>query len=304
MGGLIVIGIVLFTLFVFFIPDIYRRLTPSVEIIAVMPLAGTLDKASEVWIAGQQVGTVLSVELRPGDVDSAERVAVRMSIPRRHIEHVRRDSEVRVTSARLIGEPVLDIRPGSPGQPVIRAGDTLRVRTAGSLAGLLDRTFRVTESIRSLSADLASIERVAGTARQRELARLNRSLSGAFTEFRALMTTLESTPMRTLSGPEFRTRLERLGTQSTELSEALRNAAQRARRAQSDMQPVLTRLAARGDTIRGVLADIQSRIDEGGGGLLIRAQRDSAIFRAIHEAQLQLDSLIAETTRNPLRFWF
>ena len=58
------------------------------------------------------------------------------------------------------------------------------------------------------------------------------------------------------------------------------------------------------DTIRAILTDIQARIDAGGGGLLIRAQTDTAIIKAFHEAQVQLDSLIAETKRNPSRFWF
>lgn len=303
-GLAIIGGIIALTILIFFIPDAYRRLTPSAELVAVMAKAGALDKASEVWIAGRKVGDVLSVQLRPADVDSTVRVAVRLRVPRKYMQHVRKDSEVRVTSARLIGEPAIDILPGSPDSPPAEDGDTLRVRAGGSLEGVLDRTFRVSASLDALFTDMRAIERASGNAREREIARLNRNLKSTMGEFRTLMKTMETTPLRTLSDPQFQQLLSRLSTRSTQLGAALRDAAGRAARAKSDAQPSLDRLTARADTIQAVIADLQARINAGGGGFLIRAQRDSAITKAIAETQLQLDSLIAETTRNPLRFWF
>ncbi|MGQ0560395.1 MAG: MlaD family protein [Gemmatimonadota bacterium] len=303
-GSLIAAVVVGLALLVFFMPDLFRKLEPSIEVVAVMERAPALEKASPVWVAGHEVGTVLSVQLRPAGVDSTERVAVRMSIPREFAAHVRSDSEVRVTSRRLIGEPVLDILPGSPTAPPIRSGDTLRVRSAGSIEGVLDRTFAVSDAFEKLFRDMESIERIPSEAREEQLRRLNRSFAAASAEFRDLLEILRSSPMNTLSQPEFRQALASLQARATELSNALRTTAERARRAQSEAQPHLRRLAARTDTIRAVLARVQANVAAGGGGLLLRAQRDSAISKALHEAQVQLDSLVAETRRNPLRFWF
>jgi hypothetical protein len=52
------------------------------------------------------------------------------------------------------------------------------------------------------------------------------------------------------------------------------------------------------------IASLQEAVNSGGGGLLVRAQKDSAIIKGLHRARNQLDSLIAETKSNPLRFWF
>lgn len=307
-GVIILFAMVALPVLVLFVPDFIRRFTSSAEIVVVMPEAGVLEKAAPVWIAGREVGSVMHVELRPGNVDSTERVAVRMSIPRKYLTHVRKDSQVRVTSASLIGKPVLDILPGSPGAPVVQDNDTLHIRTAGTLTGILESTFALNRTFEQFFADLRELQALGSDARERELAVLNRrmkrNLTAATTEFRTLMVALRGSPIKTFSDPEFKRTLASLQTRSTQLAEALRGAAERAGKAQSDMQPALTRMTARGDTIRAILTDIQTRIDAGGGGLLIRAQTDTAIIKAFHEAQVQLDSLIAETKRNPSRFWF
>jgi ABC-type transporter Mla subunit MlaD len=304
-GVLILIAMVALPVLILFVPDWIRRLSSSAEIVVVMPEAGVLEKAAPVWIAGREVGTVMHVELRPGNVDSTERVAVRMSIPRKYLTHVRKDSQVRVTSASLIGKPVLDILPGSPGVPEVQDNDTLHVRTAGTLTGILESTFALNKAFADFFVDLKKLEGLsAPAARQQQIQRMNRSLTSAMTQFRTLVVSLQSSPINTLSDPEFKRMLASLQTRSTQLSTALRGASQRASKAQSNMQPTLERMTARGDTIRAVIADIQARIEAGGGGLLIRAQTDTAIMKAFHEAQEQLDSLIAETKRQPSRFWF
>lgn len=301
-GTAIVIGAILVTVVVFFIPDVKRKLTPSIELVAVMADAGALETGSEVWVAGHEVGTVLKVEVRPAGSDSMRRIAVTMDVPSKYSENIQRGSEVRLTTETLIGKPVLDILPGGTGGP-IRDGDTLVVRQSGNLTGLLERTEAMTARSHQFFRDLETVERRT-TNRAAEIRRLNRNLKVTMTEFSALMKSMGSSPMQTFSDPEFKRLIDRVMNTSGQLSKALDNAADRAWRAKSDAEPSLRRLAARADTIQGIVSDIQMRIQEGGGGILIRAQKDSAIVKAIHEAQVRLDSLIAETTRSPWRFWF
>jgi capsule polysaccharide export protein KpsE/RkpR len=106
------------------------------------------------------------------------------------------------------------------------------------------------------------------------------------------------------SDPEFKRMVGNLSALIGDLRTSFTRAAERASAAQSEAEPALRRLAARADTINAQIAQLQTAIAAGGGGLLVRAQTDSAIVKALHGAQLQMDSLIAETKRNPLRFWF
>lgn len=303
-GTVIVLLLITLPVLVLFVPDLIRRFTKAAELVVVMPESGVLEPGSPVWIAGKEVGTVLQVQLRSSAVDSTERVAVLMRIPHKHLSLIRTDSEVRITSARLIGEPVLDILPGTPGTPEVEDGDTLRVRMRGTLAGVIASTFALTESFEVFFEDLEALEDLPTPQQSRQMQQMNRNLKAAMSEFRTVVASLRTSPINTLSDPEFKRTLASLQARSGQLTEALRGAAQRAGRARNEMEPALARMTARGDTIQAILADIQGRIEAGGGGLLIRAQTDTAIVKALHEAQVQLDSLIAETTRNPLRFWF
>ena len=302
-GALIGVGLIALTLVFFFIPDVYRKLRPSIEVVAVMAEAGALERGSEVWLAGREVGTVVTVEFRPAGADSATRVAVTMDVPKKFQPFIRKDSEVRITTERVIGVPVLDILPGSPTAPPIDDHDTLRVRHSGTITELLEKTEALTASSQQFFTDVKSVEHRT-TNRAAEVARLNRNLGTTMSEFRTLTTMMRSSPGRALSDPTFKQMLQNLSATSRQVSNALTTAAERARRAQSDAEPSLRRLSARADTIGSIIAAIQARIETSGGGLLIRAQKDTAIVKGLHEAQVQLDSLIAETKRNPLRFWF
>jgi hypothetical protein len=142
------------------------------------------------------------------------------------------------------------------------------------------------------------------TRRVADLNRIDRQLHASTVGLRKLMNDLSTSPMQTFSGPAWSRMLNSLTANGRELNAQVRAAAERARAAHSDARPSLERLTARTDTIAAVLADLNARVAQSGGGLLIRAQRDSAIVKGLHEAQVQLDSLIAETKRNPLRFWF
>jgi ABC-type transporter Mla subunit MlaD len=303
MGSAILLGLVAASMLVFLAPTISRMLEPSIEVVALMDDARALTRESPVWIAGREVGTITNVTVRGAETDGTERVAVSMQIPKRYASQIRLDSEVRITSRRLIGQPVIDILPGSPGAPVVRDQDSLRLRPRGSLSRLMERTAQLDSGFQQLFVDLKAVAPRAAR-RTEDLARIERQLTASATEFRELLTSLQASPARMLSDRPWQHLLERLNVNSRELSEALTSAAERARTSHRDARPSIDRLTTRVDTISAVLADIQFRIAETGGGFLVRSQQDSAIVKGMQRAQEELDSLIAETKRNPLRFWF
>jgi phospholipid/cholesterol/gamma-HCH transport system substrate-binding protein len=302
-GVLIVIAAAALPILIIFVPDLLRSLTPSVKLVAVMAQAGPLAKGSPVWIAGHEVGVVTSVGLRPAGRDSIERIALELSVPRKYLAQVRKDSEIVLAKSRLVGAPALDILPGSVTSEPVQEGDTLYTRHASGLEEMIDATLNLSENFATLFKDLESLQEVTGNTREEQLKRLAANFTRTSTEFSQLMRTLETSPILTLGDPQFKRTLNSLSARGRELNQAFGAAAERARRAGSQAEPALRRLAARGDTISKVLAGIQARIEANGGGLLIRAQSDTAIIKALHEAQRQLDSLVAESKRNPLRFW-
>lgn len=302
-GGVIIVVLLAVSAVIFFIQPILKRLHPRIEIVALMGDAGALDAGSAVWIAGRTVGVVERIDLRPANVDSTERVAVVMTIPKKFAENVRRDSKVRITSARVIGEPVVDITPGSAAAAPVQDHDTVHAVSGGSLQLLMTRAMSVSSNFRGLFAEMMTLQNMAKRNPQ-DLQRLNASLRNTTAEFHSLMSAMEDGPMSYWRDPGFQTSLRNVMALSGQLRDSFAAASERARRAQSDAQPALARLTARADTIQRELAAVNARITTSGGGLLLRAQKDSAITEAVHGARLQLDSLIAETKRNPLRFWF
>lgn len=302
-GGLALGILVLLFLAVFFAADVRRMLTPSDDLYVLMPSAAGLRSGSLVWIAGQTVGEVQDIDVRPPGSDSLERVLVRVEVEHRHLEHIRADSEVRVTSFRVIGDPVLDITPGDPALPAIAPGDTLRFRASASPEAALRRAVSLQESLEQLLAETREVSAHAQD-RSAQAARVGRQLAVSARELRAFIVSVQEGALNRLTEPEFQEVITRLGETVDDVRNSFAGASQRARAARAEVAPVLERLTARADTISAAIAQLQQAVNAEGGGLLVRAQRDSAIVKALHGAQAQLDSLVAETRRNPLRFWF
>jgi len=303
MGMTIAAVVLALTLLVFFAPNVARLFQPSIRIVALMDDAIALKDNAGVWIAGRPVGLVESVKFRSMRSDSSERIAVTLRIPRKYASLVRRDSEARITSQRLIGRPVVDISPGSPGAAALRDMDSIRVRPRGTLEAIMDKTKRLNVSFDALFDEMRAAKRPA-ERRVEDIDRLERQFSASLEGMKQLVDALDESPIAVLSDPQWKRSVNSLSENGRDLTAQLRAAANRARAAHSDARPSLERLASRADTISSILEGIKAQVTQTGGGLLIRAQSDSAIVAGLHEARVQLDSLIAQTKRNPLRFWF
>ncbi len=302
-GGLAILVLVLFFLFIFFLADIRRAFTPTDDLYVLMPSAAGLQPGSLVWVAGQTVGEIKDIEVRPPGSDSLQRVAVHVEVERKHREHIRRDSDARVTSFRVIGDPVLDITPGTPSAPPVAAGDTLGFRTQGSPAAAIARATSLQADLRQLVLESKTLSANARD-RSESARRLGNRLVTTAREFRAFTIAVQEGPLNTLSDPVFNRVMSELGATISELRTSFARAAERAEAAKSEAAPALQRLTARVDTISRAVAQLQQAMAQGGGGLLTRAATDSAIVKALHGAQAQLDSLVVESKKNPLRFWF
>jgi ABC-type transporter Mla subunit MlaD len=301
-GGIAVATLLILFLLIFFAADVRRMLTRTDELYVLMPSAAGLRPGAQVWIAGQPVGEVEHIEVRPPSADSLQRVLLQIQVERRHREHIRRNSEARVTSFRVIGDPVLDITPGHPRLPGLEPNDTILFRAEGTPQAAISRARALHSSLQALLADSRVVSRRIAD-RRAHARRVSDHLAAAARELRDLTITLQSGPLNTLSDPEFNRVISDLGRTVAVLRNSFVRASEQARAARSEAEPALRRLTARADTISQAITELQQAIAQSGGGLLTRAMTDSAIVKALHGAQAQLDSLIVETKRAPWRFW-
>ncbi|HUF49534.1 MAG TPA: MlaD family protein [Longimicrobiales bacterium] len=302
LGGLIIAGLLGLTVVVFFLDRVILMLTRHYEFVAIVPNAPGLRNGSAVWLGGREVGTIQRVALLPVVGDSATGVALTLRLPLALQPHVRADSRVRLTSARLIGERVVDIIPGTARAPVLAEGDTLHLRWQVTPEELTARAAVVNASLDSALAGLRALAPQA----ERSMARAQRALAAlqpALQEAHALNASLATgAGIAQLRDPALAAALERARSAAAELPRALEPMRLRAGEMR-DMGAALARLQLRADSIRVQLTAAADLLGQGNGSLS-RFQQDSALIRAIHAARADLDSLMAEVRRNPLRFVF
>ena len=296
-GFAILAGIIALTAIVFFLADIQRAFKKHYSIVGVFPTAEGLRVGSPVWVAGHEVGTVTSIAFRPVEADSIPTLAVRLSLPREHQALVRRDSHIRLTKPKPIGDPVIAITPGTRQAPMLQDGDTL----IGVVPATVEAAFNGLVALRtSLDSLIIESKRLTPLAsrRQQQLTRIMRGLTGVRSEFAAFSESFGKPGARNITDPEVRLALSSLSTTAKQLGPLFNDAAKRYQ--DPALRGAFTSLKARADAL-SVQFDSLSSVMQNGS--LSRFAQDSAITKALNAAKVELDSVMAITKRNPLRYW-
>jgi hypothetical protein len=303
-GLIIILVMIIMAVSIFFLDDIRSALKDTYQLVAVFRDAPRLRPGSLVWIAGRNTGRVDKVELLPPSSDSMKRVAIRLELPR-DVQHIlTRGTQLRLTSARLIGDPVVDLTPGPAGPP-LQEGDTLLLTAPErTTAELMAEFTTVRASLDTLLSDARSL-RTRVDRRAVQLRRVQAQASQAGAELSELQRQLDSgtgTLGLLMNDPEWSRTLERVQSNGLLIKEATRTAQDRAN-------------AALGDSIRRekLMRDMRElslqistlqKLANSPNGYFGRSQRDSALAKAMHGARAQLDSLMTEAKKNPMRFVF
>lgn len=302
-GGALIVTLAGLALFIFFLDAIRAQFERRYTVVVVMPRAPPgLGDGSPVWIGGKEVGTVMAIGFMPSGPDTLANVVVTVELPRAARRQVRTDSRVRLTSSRVIGEPALDFVPGTSAARVLDPGDTLRVERRQSVGELAREAVAVRLQ---LDTTRLSLQRLAPRlrARAKQTRRVVAALEAALAEARSLRRSVDASPTLSLLGdPAFASSLAHSRAHAAELDRLLD--VWRARTTtRGELRTAVERLHLHADSLRAQL-DATAAALQAGTGILARAQRDSALIRAVAAARVELDSLIAETKRNPLRFVF
>jgi phospholipid/cholesterol/gamma-HCH transport system substrate-binding protein len=261
-------------------------------------------RGSEVWLAGQKIGTIHNIEFARPSNDSGGRVVIAIDVRKADADQLRRDSRVRIRAgASFIGPIVLYFEPGTAASPGLRDGDTLRAVARSDAESAMEQLSAVTKQMPALTADAKTAMAMArdpsgslGAAlRERgraggEFARLRATLS-RFMGHNALNGN-GSPSAAAVAMVGARVALTRADTISALLASP-RTSLGRFRRDSSLMRTV-------GD-VRDELAALRKRI-ESSEGTLSRLGSDSAIARSLFDTQRVMALLFEDIRKRPLRY--
>jgi ABC-type transporter Mla subunit MlaD len=297
-GALLVLVLLVLALAVFLLDPLVAALRSDREVTVVMRSAPGIVPGAPVWIAGHPVGAVSTVAFMPVQGSEAEpRIALTLAIPTEHAALIRSDARVRITSARLVGEQVIDIEPGSTSAPPLGLRDTLHMARPLSGEQLRMDARELQLALDSLVAAAAPVSARASD-RMRALATLQERFAGSQAELARLSDAIASNAARDFAGdPTLARALARL-RHATADATARAGDSGGAARVQAALAPLSAHIAQLNEHLAAL------RLHGDGNGTLARLQNDSALAVALRRTQAQLDSLIAEAKSNPMRFVF
>lgn len=301
-GYLILIGILVAAVLIFNIDAVSDLARDDIVLVALLADASGVRVGTPVRVAGVQSGRVLGISFGPAG-DTTE-VALTVTIEGSARSVIRADSDVRAVRLRVIGQPVVQLEPGSPGAPPVESGDTLRARPRPDPAELLARSRGLPGALDSLLDATRRVQAMAA-ARVPQLERLGVRIAAAMEAADALSADLERGSLARILGPDgpadgvarLRARLDEV---TAALGPALERYAPGGPDATGELNVALRSLSARVSTLQRDLDALGARM-EAGGGVLDRMARDSALQVAIRGVQAQLDSLRQEGASIALR---
>ncbi len=130
----------------------------TTRIYMVTDMASGVLNGTEVRLVGQKVGLVRSVGLRPPSSDTSERVLIAMDILDPYLKYIRRNSDVQIRpGGRLIGSPVVYISMGTSHAPGLDSGDTLRAKAQLEARSGISDASSLGDSVTGIAATVSAV---------------------------------------------------------------------------------------------------------------------------------------------------
>jgi hypothetical protein len=269
--------------------------------IAVPDATGVLD-GSDVWFNGQRVGTVNAVGFAPASATPERRVVIALDVLDRMRTDIRLDTKASLRSGgTVIGAPVVYLSGGSMSARAVSAGDTLGGAGKSDFEIAASRATESLEEVPAIMSDVKVISSSAHTAASRLSAAM--SANGGAASLGARMSALKSrlggghgSASRLMNDQTIRSRIS-LVLASTDsirtLAGSRANEFGRFRR-DSSLQPHV-------DSLRAEIVRLRAAATAP-TGTIGRSRSDSALQRDIGLALMQVDSLLADMKKHPLRY--
>jgi phospholipid/cholesterol/gamma-HCH transport system substrate-binding protein len=261
-------------------------------------------RGTEVWLSGQRVGLVKSVDFQPPSTGAKDRVVMRLDVLENAREHIRLNSRTQIRSGgSLISSPVIYVHAGTARARAVGEGDTLRSEGSTDIESATARAAEAAKElpailtdVKILSAQLRSIEGPLGAIRTGALPRLHAVQTQA-SRVIGRLSSKDGSVGSLLSGSgdvTGRARHALAGVDSLRaFLESDRTSFGRFRR-----DSTLTKEIG---ALRGEIATLRA-LAASPDGTIGRFRSDSAYRQAINDAFRQMDSLFADLRKHPTRY--
>jgi hypothetical protein len=259
-------------------------------------------KGSDVWLAGQKIGTIEHIRFAAPSADSGGRVVIAVDVRKRDAQQIRRDSKVRVRAgANIIGPIVLYIEAGTAGSPGVRHGDTLRADVQSDVQVATEKLGEATRQIGPLMADARTVMGLFRDPNGTIGAAMRAGGGGEFARLRANVSRLMGHNALNGNGAPAPAALVMAGARGAlaradsirVLLDSPNTSLGRFRRDSTLMETV--------GAIRDELALLRVRLDSA-EGTVSRLETDSAITRSIANAQREMSLLFEDMRKRPSRY--
>jgi ABC-type transport system involved in resistance to organic solvents, periplasmic component len=267
------------------------------------PDANNLLKGSDVWLNGQRVGVVKNIDFNTPSAPPDRRVVIEMEVLSDVRPLIRIDSRATLRSGgTVIGAPVVYISSGSTKARGVAPGDTL---SSGGSADLELAASRFTESMEQVPSLIADSKQIIADTKVVG-SRLSVVMAGQSNRKGPSFSQRADAFMRTVGGRGSAGRL-------------MQDAAVRARLARSmaSMDTLRTLLGGRMDQVgrfrrdstlapevRQLRADVSNlrELAKSPDGTIGRMNADSAVKRGLDSAFAELNALLADIKKHPLKY--
>jgi phospholipid/cholesterol/gamma-HCH transport system substrate-binding protein len=262
-------------------------------------------RGTEVWLDGQKVGLVKDVSFRSPDNPRSERLVLVLSILEKDRSRVRRDSKIQVRSGmNIIGDRVVYIASGTPSLGAVADGDTVRGGEQADLEGMTSDAALASRELPGIIENVKLLADQLETARG-TLGALGIERGGPETMQLRLKTSRVMARLKGSDGSFGRALNERedlMGRASLIMArvDSIRTLVGSDQHSLGRFRRDST-LAIEIQHARAELADVQ-RLASSPNGTIGRARADSVIIRNVHRSLAQVDSLIADVKKHPLRY--
>jgi phospholipid/cholesterol/gamma-HCH transport system substrate-binding protein len=309
---LIAISIVLLAYGVYQVGKVFDVFASRYELVTTVPTALGLREGAPVTLAGQRIGQVKRIEFIPVDrKTSGDNLRITLAIAHEVRDQIRRDSRAFLRTQGLLGDKFVDIEPGTAGNAVLIAGDTLRAGKSLDIeefmtqaSAALDEATAVVEALRSVTTGLANGEGTIGQLLTDEqlygrMVSTTGQLEGVLRQINSSNGTLG----HLIRDPALYQRLTSTVSRVDSLGAAiLYGDGSMARLIRSDsLYRSLAGTAFRADSAMGGVAGIVSRLERGEGSIQ-KLMNDPALYDQFLKSVIDLQSLIEAIRTDPEKF--
>ncbi len=160
-GLLILVALLILSIAVFLVGDTGHVFGERYRLVTLVRSASGLVPGAAVQLAGQTVGQVDDIRFIPPSerTERREAVAIWMAINVEVQDQIRSDSRAQVRTQGLLGDRLIDIRPGSSDAAVLQPGDTVTSAAALDYDALLAEGAEAVGDLTEVARNLSSLTR-------------------------------------------------------------------------------------------------------------------------------------------------